>query len=281
VVRAKRSLGQNFLADVHYQRRIVEAVDPQPDDEIIEIGPGTGALTQHIAGTVRRFTAVELDDALHAALAHRYRDDPTVTIVHGNFLAVEPAALSETVGDAKVVGNIPYNITSPLLFRLLERDWRPRSITVMVQKEVADRIVAPAGDRQYGALSVGVQSVAAVERLFHVPRGAFRPAPNVDSTVIRIVPLRPPLLDEQQERDLRTLTRTMFGWRRKQVQRILRSAATYALSEDEVAAVGRAVGFDTQQRPETLAPAHFTALAAELRAIGRPAGPESEEWTPA
>jgi 16S rRNA (adenine1518-N6/adenine1519-N6)-dimethyltransferase len=281
VVRAKRSLGQNFLADVHYQRRIIEAVDPQPDDEVIEIGPGTGALTQHIAGTVRRFTAVELDDALHAALVRRFRDDPTVTIVHGNFLEVEPAALSTAVSDAKVVGNIPYNITSPLLFRLLERAWRPRSITVMVQKEVADRIVAPAGDRQYGALSVGVQSVAAVERLFHVPRGAFRPAPNVDSTVIRIVPLRPPLLDEQQERDLRTLTRTMFGWRRKQVQRILRSAATYALSEDEVAAVGRAVGIDTQQRPETLSPAHFMALAAELRAIGRPAGPESEEWTPA
>lgn len=279
MARAKRSLGQNFLADPTYQRRIAAAVDPQPDDEVIEIGPGTGAITQHLAGHVRRFVAVELDDALHAALAARYAGTPGVTLVHGNFLHVEPGALSRSIADAKVVGNIPYNITTPLLFRLLDRAWRPRTITVMVQKEVADRILAPPGDKQYGALSVGVRTVASAARLFHVPRGAFRPAPNVDSTVLRIVPLRPPPLDAQQERDVRSLTRAAFGWRRKQLQRILRSSEVYALGVEQLAAVTATTGIDMEARPETLSPARFVELAAALRAVGRPDATHEPDWT--
>jgi 16S rRNA (adenine1518-N6/adenine1519-N6)-dimethyltransferase len=276
VVRAKKSLGQNFLADAGYQRRIVEALDPRPDDEIIEIGPGTGAITQHIAGTVRRFVAVELDDALHARLAARYDATPGVEIVHASFLDVTPDALSRDIAAAKVVGNIPYNITTPLLFRLLERAWRPRTIVIMLQREVADRILAPPGDRQFGALSVGVRTVATVERLFHVPRGAFRPAPNVDSTVLRIDPIRPPPLDADAEHDVRALTRAAFGWRRKQLQRILRAAELYALSDEEVAAVARTTGIDMSRRPETLGPDRFVVLAAALRAIGRPHAPHAE-----
>jgi len=270
VTRAKRSLGQNFLADVNYQNRIVAAVDPQPDDEVFEIGPGTGAITGHIAGRVRRFVAVELDDRLHAALDARYADDPSVSILHRNFLHVGPEEIGPDVTSMKAVGNIPYNITSPLIFKLLEREWRPREITIMIQKEVADRILAPAGDREYGALSVGVRTVAEVERLFHVPRGAFRPAPNVDSTVLRMRPLRPPPLSADEEIRLRTLTRVAFGWRRKQLQRILRSAGEYALTDDEVVSVTRQVGIDPQARPETLPPDRFVALAGALRSIGRP-----------
>jgi 16S rRNA (adenine1518-N6/adenine1519-N6)-dimethyltransferase len=270
VTRAKRSLGQNFLADANYQRRIVEAVDPRPDDEILEIGPGTAAITQHIAGTVRRFLAIELDDALHTRLAARYADDPSVTILHRNFLEVEPAEVGPDIGAMKAFGNIPYNITSPILFKLLGRDWRPREITLMIQKEVADRILSPPGDRAYGALSVGVRTVADVERLFHVPRGAFRPAPNVDSTVIRITPRLPAELSATEETQLRTLTRVTFGWRRKQLQRILRSAGEYALNDDELESVTTEVGIDPQARPETLEPERFVRLARALHSIGRP-----------
>jgi 16S rRNA (adenine1518-N6/adenine1519-N6)-dimethyltransferase len=280
VVRAKKSLGQNFLADPHHQLRIAQAVAPQPDDEILEIGPGTGAITQHLAGSVRRFIGVELDNALAPALAARYAADPSVTILHRDFLDLAPHEVSADPAALKVVGNIPYYITTPILFRLLERRWRPREITVMVQKEVADRILAPAGDRQYGALSVGVRAIANAERLFHVPRGAFRPAPSVDSTVLRITPLRPAPLSEDEERDLRELTRTAFGWRRKQLQRILRSADGYRLSEAESDALGVALGFDLRDRPEALGPADFIRLARALRAIGRPYDGEHRATAP-
>jgi 16S rRNA (adenine1518-N6/adenine1519-N6)-dimethyltransferase len=190
-VRAKKSLGQNFLVDPNYQKKIVDALQLRDDDELIEIGPGTGAITQHMVGKVRKFTAVELDDQLAAALRDRYADVPSFHLVHQDVMTVPFAELADNVEAVKVVGNIPYNITSPLIFRLLARDARPAVILFMVQKEVADRIVAPPGDKDFGALTVGVQAVASAERLFVVPKGAFRPVPKVDSAVVRIVPQRP------------------------------------------------------------------------------------------
>src|SRR5688500_16953365 len=186
--RAKKSLGQNFLVDPNYQRKITDALELTEHDDVVEIGPGTGAITQHMVGRVRSFTAVELDDQLAATLRRRYQDMPSFRLVHQDVMTVEPAALVRDIETAKFVGNIPYNITSPLLFKLLERASRPAVIVVMVQKEVADRIVAAPGDKDFGALTVGVQSVASAERLFLVPKGAFRPVPGVDSAVVRIVP---------------------------------------------------------------------------------------------
>jgi 16S rRNA (adenine1518-N6/adenine1519-N6)-dimethyltransferase len=270
VVRARRSLGQNFLVDVHYQQRIVDAVDTQPGDLIVEIGPGTGALTRHLAARAGRFIAVELDGALASTLEARFADQPHVRIVHADFLELEPAALAVEPERTRVVGNIPYYITTPIIFRLLDRAWRPASITLMVQREVADRVLASPGHREYGALSVGVRSVARAERLFHVPRGAFRPVPNVDSSVIRITPLLPPPLAEAEETDLRALTRTAFGWRRKQLQRILRSAEDYALVEDEVAVLETETGIAMNHRPEAISPEQFVRLSRALRARGKP-----------
>jgi 16S rRNA (adenine1518-N6/adenine1519-N6)-dimethyltransferase len=268
--RAKKSLGQNFLVDPNQQRRIIAALEPSAADVVLEIGPGQGALTRHLAGTVARLILVELDDHLAAALATQYGSRADVTIMHADFLEVDVAALVHDVRSLKVVGNIPYNITTPLLFRLLERDLRPRRIVLMVQQEVAERIVAHAGDPEYGALSVGVRSVARVEKLFRVARGSFRPVPGVDSTVIRIEPLEPPPLTAAEETDLRQLTRAVFAWRRKQLQKTLRNAPEYALDATTLQAVAQETGIDLEQRPEQLEPGSLVALARALRRCGRP-----------
>lgn len=143
-------------------------------------------------------------------------------------------------------------------------------IVVMVQKEVADRIVAPPGDKDYGALTVGVQAAADAERLFVVPRGAFRPVPNVDSAVVRIVPRRPYRLSAEEEVDLRALTRAAFAMRRKQFQKILRSAAGFELSAEQVAALEHETGQPLTARPEELSPVQFVEISRILRRYGLP-----------
>ena len=272
MVRAKKSLGQNFLVDPNIQRKIVEALGAGPGDEVLEIGPGTGALTRHLAGSVRRLIAVELDDRLAESLREEFADAPGVEIVHADALKLDLGELVEDVAALKVVGNIPYNITTPLIFWLIGREVRPERIVLMVQKEVADRILAPVGGKAYGALSVGVRTIAEVERLFIVGRGAFRPVPGVDSAVIRITPLRPAPLDPEEERDLRALTRAAFAWRRKQLQKILRAAPGYGLDPEEVASVAAAAGVEPTGRPESLDPDAFIRLARALRAAGYPRG---------
>lgn len=271
-VRAKKSLGQNFLVDPNYQRKIVETLALSGDENVIEIGPGTGALTDLLIGRARHLTVIELDDQLADALQKKYGHRDDFTLIHQDVMTVDFGDVSQ----ARVIGNIPYNITSPLIFRLLERKVRPELLVLMVQKEVADRIVAGTGSGDYGALTVGVQSVATVERLFVVPKGAFRPVPQVDSAVVRIVPQRPPALTDSEERDLRTLTRACFSWRRKQLQNILRNAPEYGLSMDQVHDVETRTGIAMTDRPEQVAPEQFIALARELRALGRPIPHETQ-----
>ncbi len=262
--RAKKSLGQNFLVDQAAQRRIVESLGAGPDDEVLEIGPGQGALTRHLAGTVRRLVLVELDNDLAPRLRAQYAGDPSVEVVHGDILDVPLEQLSADPAGLLVIGNIPYNITTPILFSLLERRVRPRAIVLMVQREVADRILAEPGSKAYGALAVGVRSVADAERVLHVGRKSFRPVPDVESTVVRITPHVPPRLPQEEEGALRRLTRAAFGQRRKQFQRILRDA--YGLSPEEVEALGAELGFDLRDRPETFSPEQFILLARALSA---------------
>lgn len=276
-MRAKRSLGQNFLVDANAQRRIVDALEARPGDEVVEIGPGRGALTQHLAGTVRRLVLVELDNELAPALARQFDGRADVAVVHRDVLDTDIAALLEEPARARVVGNIPYNITTPILFHLLDMRPRPERIVVMIQKEVADRIVAEPGGKAYGALSVAIRAVADVERVLQVKRGAFRPAPDVDSTVIRITPRVPAPLTDAEERDLRELTRAAFGWRRKQLGTILRNSDLYALEQEQVEQLSARTGFSPDQRPETIPPETFVRLARELRAFGRPRALESRE----
>jgi 16S rRNA (adenine1518-N6/adenine1519-N6)-dimethyltransferase len=265
VVHAKKSLGQNFLIDPNLQRRIVDAVGAEKGDEVLEIGPGHGALTRLLAERAGRLVAVELDDALAARLQAEFAGRADVEIVHGDALQVRLEDISSRPESLRVVGNIPYNITTPLIFWLLERRPRPADIVLMVQREVADRVLAEPGTKTYGALSVGVRSVAEARRLFHVGRGAFRPVPDVDSTVLRITPLRPPRLTTTEEAAVRALTRTAFSWRRKQLRTTLREAPAYRAGEPMLDRVERESGIDLTRRPETLAPEDFFRLAAALR----------------
>ena len=148
MARAKKSLGQNFLVDPNIQRKIVEAVEPEASDHVLEIGPGRGALTHHLAGLVGNLVAVELDDALAAQLSRDFAGDSHVRIVHGDALELDVAAIADDPATLKIVGNIPYNITTPLLFRMLNPRALPALIIVMIQKEVADRILAPPAKRR-------------------------------------------------------------------------------------------------------------------------------------
>jgi 16S rRNA (adenine1518-N6/adenine1519-N6)-dimethyltransferase len=268
-VRAKKSLGQNFLTDPNIQRRIVAALDPHQEDTVVEIGPGTGALTRHILGSVKRLIAVELDDALAARLHTELGDRSDFQLVHEDALALDFSTL-DLPADYKAIGNIPYNITTPLLFKLLARAHRPRVIVVMVQKEVAHRITATPGNKDYGALSVGVQTIARAERLFTVARGSFRPVPGVDSAIVRITPIEPAPLSAGEELDVRELTRATFSHRRKQLQKSLRTTAPYTLTPEQIATLEKETGLTLEARPETLSAAQFVALARALRALGLP-----------
>lgn len=261
--RAKRSLGQNFLVDHNLQRKIVDALGADADDEVMEIGPGRGALTRHLVGQVRRLVLVEKDDDLAERLAAEYRARADVSVIHRDVLDVDLSTLSVSPSELIVVGNIPYNITTPIIFHLLARP-RPRDIVLMVQEDVADRICADVGTKAYGALSVGVRTVARVERLLDVRRGAFRPVPGVDSTVIRIRPVVPAPLSAEEEVRLRILVRAAFQWRRKQLRKILRDHPDVASPAEAAAVAGAASGVSLEDRPERVSPEQFVRLAAAL-----------------
>lgn len=264
MVRARRALGQNFLVDPNIQRKIVAAVGAGAADTVLEIGAGTGALTRHLAGHVTGLVAVEKDPRCVAALERELGDVAGVRIVEGDVLDLDLEAVVRDVSRLRVVGNIPYNITTPIVAWLLERRPRPAVIVLMVQREVADRIAAESGGTDYGALSVGVQSVARVERLFNVGRNTFRPVPDVDSAVIRLTPHAPPRLSSAEESALRTLTRAAFSRRRKQMQKTLRMAPEYALTPAALQALETETGIELERRPETLSPGEFITLTRAL-----------------
>ncbi len=264
--RPKRSLGQNFLVDTNLQRKIVEALHPDPDDEILEIGPGKGALTRHLLGRCKALFLVELDDRLAKSLEDETKEVPGVRVLHRDILKVELQEVTGKVQDLKVVGNIPYNITTPILFHLLEPPC-PREILLMIQREVAERILAPPGTSAFGALTVGVRSVARTEKVMNVPAGAFRPRPAVDSAVIRVTPIRPSPLSPAEAKALRSLTRAAFQRRRKQFQSILRGHPDLALTKAQVAEVQKKTGFDLVRRPETFSPEDFIRLSRALGSV--------------
>ena len=262
-MRAKRRLGQHFLTDPSILNRIVDALDPGPDDTVLEIGPGRGSLTTVLAGRAGTVVAIERDDDL---VSHLQRSLPRVDLVPGDALTLD---WHEVVGhcDFLVAGNIPYNITSPLLDKALTPP-RPRRCVFLVQREVGDRIAAPPGNKIYGALSVGVQAVARAEVLFRVPAGAFHPVPKVDSVVLRLTPLEVPLIDDAALPAFRAAVTGLFGLRRKQLVRGIRQLTGW--SADDVAAVLRNVGLDPTARPETVAPAEFVTLTLALVDLGWP-----------
>ena len=263
VPRAKRRLGQHFLTDPRLLGRIADALAPGPGDTVLEIGPGPGGLTAALAARSARVVAIEKDPELVPALRHRF---PDATIVEGDALDADWHALAGSPW--LLAGNIPYNITSPLIDKALEPPL-PARIVFLVQKEVADRVTARPGGKEYGALSVGVQAVARAERLFIVPAGAFQPRPEVDSAVLRMTPLETPLIEAAERPAFRRLVVGIFGFRRKQLLRGLRELTGWP-ADRVVPALARVAVEDTA-RPETLAPAQFAALLRALVDGGWPA----------
>jgi 16S rRNA (adenine1518-N6/adenine1519-N6)-dimethyltransferase len=260
-------LGQHFLHEEAVADRIVDALAPD-DREVLEIGPGRGVLTGRIAARARRLAAVEIDRRLASSLAHRW--PPERVVVHCADVLNRPLAdwLEPTPGEEWLLaGNLPYAITSPVLFGVLDAEPPPQRAVLMMQREVAERLSAREGSRTYGILSVLLGVKADIELLFRVGRGAFRPPPRVDSAVVRLTLLPRPRfgvggVSGPSGRALRMVVRAAFAQRRKMLRNSL--ASLPRLSRDELSAAGAQAGIDLTRRPESLGLEEFVALARAL-----------------
>lgn len=244
----KKSLGQHFLRDDSYCRRIVEALQAHPFQRLLEVGPGGGALTKHLLLLPGiDFRAVELDDEKVAHLEQTY---PAIAgkLIHRNFLDIDPP-FSEPF---TVVGNFPYNISTQILFKLLDWGAQVEAITGMFQKEVAERVAAPPGNKTYGVISVLIQAYYKVDYLFDVPPGAFQPPPKVMSGVIRLLPVTPPAMKSKAA--FRLLVKTAFNQRRKTLRNAVKPLFLPEILADPL--------FD--QRAERLSVADFAALTFKM-----------------
>lgn len=268
-----RRLGQHFLFDPTILDRIVDALDPVPDDLVLEIGAGRGTLSSRLAPRVGRVIAIEKDAELARRLRHAPGLGDGVAVVQGDALAVDWHRLLRDAGAErfKVVGNIPYYITAPLIERALEPPL-PAVVVFLVQREVADRLAAEPGSKTFGALTVGVRAVATVERLFRVPAGAFRPPPKVESAVVRLVPLARPLVAPERHPAFRGFVQSLFSRRRKQLANTLRAVS--GIDRDAAVAVLAESGIAERARPEQLSIEQIVAVFRRLHpSVELDAGP--------
>jgi 16S rRNA (adenine1518-N6/adenine1519-N6)-dimethyltransferase len=260
--RARKRLGQHFLNDPRVLGDIVDALAPTADDTVVEIGPGRGSLTHLLVGRAGRVSAVEVDRDLADRLRIAYADDPRVTVHTRDVLDVSLAELAGTA-DFLVAGNVPYYITTPILFHALQAP-RARRAVFLVQREVAERVVAAPGSPAYGALSTNVQALATATLVRGVSAGAFTPAPKVDSALIRVVPRPDPVVSDAEQADYAAFVIAAFGMRRKQIRRVLRTMVGITPAAAERALADAGVPPDA--RPEVLGPAEFASL---WKAVGQ------------
>jgi 16S rRNA (adenine1518-N6/adenine1519-N6)-dimethyltransferase len=257
--RPRKRYGQHFL-EAAWVAKLIDAVGAQPDDVFIEIGPGRGALTRPLAERVARVIAIEIDRDLAAALPSRV--PANVDVITNDILRVDlEALLPHQSGPVRVIGNLPYNVSSPILFALLhaaDHGARIGDATLMLQKEVADRLVAVPGTGEYGALAIQVALVADVERLLSLPPGAFRPPPKVRSAVVRLR-FRPPLIEVGDPGTFERLVRGLFLQRRKTLLNALKPVAD-SLGKTAKTVIEQS-GLDPTRRPETLTLAELSRLA--------------------
>ena len=257
----KKSLGQHFLTDRSYIERIVLAVDPKPGDRLVEIGPGQGAITMPLLRRHGELTAIEFDRDLITPLMEASEGVGRLTIIHKDVLAVDFGKLA---GDERLrlVGNLPYNLSSPILFHALEHAASIRDMVFMLQKEVVDRMAAGPGSKVYGRLSVMLQAYCTVTPLFVVPPGAFRPPPKVDSAVVRMVPRSPAEIGVTDPQRFTEVVRAAFGQRRKTLRNALSGVCDGVAIE--------AAGISPDARAEQVEVAAFNRLANQVPAA--PAG---------
>jgi len=251
---ARKRFGQNFLADARYIARIVDAVNAAPGDNVVEIGPGLGAITEGLVASAGRVTAIEIDRDLAARLREQFT--PSHLVLHeADALAFDLRSLG---ADVRLVGNLPYNISSPLLFRIADVADTVRDVHVMLQKEVVARMTAAPGTPDYGRLTVMLQATFRIERLFVVPAGAFRPVPKVESAVARLVPLR----EDAPRIDDKALFARIVAGAFMQRRKTLRNALSHITDEATLISAG----IDPQARGETLGVADFVRLTDAVKA---------------
>jgi 16S rRNA (adenine1518-N6/adenine1519-N6)-dimethyltransferase len=269
-MRAKRRLGQNFLVGAHYPERIIAAVAPRSDETLIEIGPGYGALTALLVESGAQVIAIELDQELIPQLNALFASHPNFQLVAADALEVDLCALLAGSSAARVVANLPYYISTAILQRLLEQRQCLREMTLMLQREVVERIAANPGGKEYGYLSVLVQFYCTTEKLFDVPPGAFRPIPKVHSSVLRLRVREQPAAEVNDEALFIELSKTLFAQRRKTILNNLRAGwgRLGLASGDEVKQLLSAATLDPQRRAETLALDELARLANVI-AVGK------------
>ena len=250
-----KKLGQNFLKDANITRRIAEAA-VLPGEDVLEIGPGLGTLTDVLAERAGRVVAVEIDSGMTRALSHTLAHRNNVTVLHADILKTDIKKVAEEYfsGSFAVAGNLPYYITSKCLFAVLESGAPVTRFTAMVQKEVAERLAAKAGDKDYGALTASIAYYGAVQKILNVPAGCFLPEPDVDSAVIQFTPSK--TMDVERKIYARTV-KALFAMRRKTVQNNLKAM----LGAEEASAALELAGIDPKARAETLSPEIIARLA--------------------
>jgi len=256
--RAKKRFGQNFLRDRQVVDQILAAADLSSADQVMEIGPGLGVLTDRILQTAGRVLIVEIDRDLVANWEQR--NEPNLQIVSGDVLALDWAELLPGTG-WKLVANLPYNISSQVVFRIIEQRNRFSSLVLMFQKEVGDRLCAGPGSRDYGALSIFSQLWFDIERVVKVPPQAFIPAPKVDSVVLKFTPLQQARVAIVDEPQFKRVVKCAFAQRRKTLRNTLK---TGGFSSVEIEAALEQVAIDPGRRAETLSLAEFARLADQL-----------------
>lgn len=261
--RPLKSLGQNFLVDRNVVARIVESANLLPGERVLEIGPGRGALTGHLDQVAGELLLVEYDHALAAEHAARYAGDGRVRVVDGDILAVDLEGLLGGEGEKwKVIANLPYNISTQVLFRLDEIRHRFSRLVLMLQKEVVDRLVAPPNCSDYGVTTVLLGLNFSMRREFIVPPGCFNPPPKVHSAVMSLVPRDVPLVDVGDERLFRRLVKASFAMRRKTLSNCLKGAELPFPGPVEV--VLEECGIDGRRRGETLSLEEFAVISRRL-----------------
>jgi 16S rRNA (adenine1518-N6/adenine1519-N6)-dimethyltransferase len=254
---ARKRFGQNFLVDQNVVQRIVRAIAPRERESVVEIGPGQGAITGLLLRACSRLNVIELDRDLIPLLQAKFTDFPGLRIHSADALSFDFASLSES-GPLRVVGNLPYNISTPLIFHLLSYQGLIADMHFMLQKEVVERMAAEPGTKDYGRLSIMCQYHCDVEFLFEVGPQCFRPAPKVDSAIVRLVPYAQPKVIARNPKLLDNLVKTAFQQRRKTLRNALKPWFPQA---NEFANLG----VDPQQRPENLTVQDYVKLANYLQ----------------
>ncbi len=262
----QKKYGQNFLIDGNILAKIVEAAQITKEDCVLEIGPGIGTMTQYLAEAAGRVVAVEIDRELIPILKETLSPYNNVAVMCADILKVDLAALVRENGGRpiKVVANLPYYITTPIIMALFESRVPLASITVMVQSEVADRMQTGPGSKDYGALSLAVQYYAKPEIVARVPASCFLPRPNVDSTVVRLTKYEKPLVEAADEAFLFAVIRASFNQRRKTLANGLANAGGLGVSRVQVEAVLEEMGLSSMVRGETFTLEQFTELSNRL-----------------